>query len=224
MFQRIVRVSFLVVAVVFCSPSAFAGKVELTTYYPAPYGEYQELKSTKDASFATTDGSKVGIGVRTPANPNPVTTLDVAGEVKIGTTNIDCDLAHAGAMRYGAKSVVEYCDGATWKNIGVDNSPNAATIVCDTTNEGGMRYNASLKAMQFCNGSNWTTLGGTPPLCMKRVSGLPDIPMGNGRWSYQDAASGNDFAVICKDGQMITWCHQGGAGVGYSAGVYTCHS
>ena len=43
------------------SPDAFAGKVELTTYYPAPYGEYKNLKSTEDASFATTSGTvKVG--------------------------------------------------------------------------------------------------------------------------------------------------------------------
>ena len=32
-------------AFVFAS-NAFAGKVELTTYYPAPYGEYKTVKAT----------------------------------------------------------------------------------------------------------------------------------------------------------------------------------
>ncbi len=45
--------------------SAFAGKVELTTYYPAPMGEYQTLSTTENAYFATTSGS-VGIGTTTP--------------------------------------------------------------------------------------------------------------------------------------------------------------
>ena len=27
-------------------PNAYAGRVELTTYYPAPYGEYKDLKAS----------------------------------------------------------------------------------------------------------------------------------------------------------------------------------
>jgi len=44
---------------------AHAGKVELTTYYPAPMGEYQTVSTTESAYFATTSGS-VGIGTTTP--------------------------------------------------------------------------------------------------------------------------------------------------------------
>ncbi len=59
-------------------PLLFAGKVDLTTYYPAPYGEYQELKTTGDAYFATTSGN-VGIGTTTPIN-----TLEVVGKINAG--------------------------------------------------------------------------------------------------------------------------------------------
>ena len=47
-------------------PSAYAGKMELTTYYPAPYGEYKEIKTTENAYFATTPGYSVGIGTTSP--------------------------------------------------------------------------------------------------------------------------------------------------------------
>lgn len=41
------RIIFLTVLVLTMTPAAFAGKVELTTYYPAPYGEYQELNAAE---------------------------------------------------------------------------------------------------------------------------------------------------------------------------------
>lgn len=67
-------------------PSAFAGKMELTTYYPAPYGEYSELKTTGSDSdnakaafhasgsdtskgLTVTNANNVGIGTTTPTVP-----------------------------------------------------------------------------------------------------------------------------------------------------------
>jgi hypothetical protein len=72
--------SVLMIVLCFCTAVSIAraGKVELTTYYPAPYGEYKELTTTEKASFATSSGS-VGIGTTTPANK-----LDVEGEVAVG--------------------------------------------------------------------------------------------------------------------------------------------
>jgi len=61
--------------VLLTATNAFAGKVELTTYYPAPTGEYRNLSSTENASFATSSGA-VGIGTNTPASG---TKLEVAG-------------------------------------------------------------------------------------------------------------------------------------------------
>ena len=55
----------LVISVFMIIPTAYAGKMELTTYYPAPYGEYKNLNSTEGANFATTSGN-VGIGMTNP--------------------------------------------------------------------------------------------------------------------------------------------------------------
>jgi hypothetical protein len=74
MFKKIIS-SVLIVLVLAMAPSAYAGKVELTTYYPAPYGEYKELKSTEGAKLATTSGN-VGIGT---ANPQTKLHIDSGG-------------------------------------------------------------------------------------------------------------------------------------------------
>lgn len=46
----------LLVSAFVAASSAYAGRAELTTYYPAPYGEYTELKSQRLA-VGDTDGS-----------------------------------------------------------------------------------------------------------------------------------------------------------------------
>ena len=43
------------------APSVYAGKTELTTYYPSPYGEYETLKST---NYQNIGGSCVLITAR----------------------------------------------------------------------------------------------------------------------------------------------------------------
>ena len=47
MFPRFVSACFLLVSMVFCSTAAFAGRVELTTYYPAPHGEYTSITASQ---------------------------------------------------------------------------------------------------------------------------------------------------------------------------------
>jgi hypothetical protein len=42
--------------------AALAGRVDLTTYYPSPDGQYTTLSSTGESSFATTAGQNVYIG------------------------------------------------------------------------------------------------------------------------------------------------------------------
>jgi len=41
---------------------AYAGEVKFTTYYPAPHGEYKNIKTTDNTYLATSKDGKVGIG------------------------------------------------------------------------------------------------------------------------------------------------------------------
>jgi len=56
----------LIVLVLAMAPSAFAGKMELTTYYPAPYGEYKDIKASGSLKVPVktvgTDTTKVTAG------------------------------------------------------------------------------------------------------------------------------------------------------------------
>lgn len=66
--------SILLCSVIFIcgmATHAYAGTVELTTYYPAPSGDYVNINSTGASNFATAGGN-VGIGTT-----NPQATLEV---------------------------------------------------------------------------------------------------------------------------------------------------
>jgi len=73
----------LIFSVFVFASSAYAGKAELTAYYPSAYGEYKNLKSTADASFATSSGV-VGIG----AIANSTAQLEVYGRTAAGTSQM----------------------------------------------------------------------------------------------------------------------------------------
>ncbi len=68
-------------------------------------GSYERMRITASGS--------VGIGTSFP-----VTTLDVAGGIKIGTEANSCSATFAGTLRYNS-GVVEYCNGTTWVTFGV---------------------------------------------------------------------------------------------------------
>ena len=69
----------LVISAFMIIPAAFAGRVDLTTYYPAPYGKYKNLKSTEGSNFATSLGN---VGIRTTS---PRAKPEVAGDVVFGS-------------------------------------------------------------------------------------------------------------------------------------------
>lgn len=96
-------------------------QITVTTYYPAPYGIYKEIRSdqmTVGSAYrntALTDGTllvfgQVGIGTATPQ-----ASLDVAGGIRLGWDTI-CNASKTGTIRYNsAIKGVEECDGSTWK-------------------------------------------------------------------------------------------------------------
>jgi hypothetical protein len=110
----------LIVFIFAAVPSVYAGKVELTTYYPAPYGEYKEIKTTEKAEFAQTSGTvKVGSATNhTVLAVDNVLTLDPVA-VNPGDANLTagslCYSTNAGGAGIGG---MLYSNGTVWKNLG----------------------------------------------------------------------------------------------------------
>ena len=63
---RITVLAVLFVSVLMAASSAYAGRVELTTYYPAPTGEYKDVKATNTLKVPV-----VVAGTKTVANTTP---------------------------------------------------------------------------------------------------------------------------------------------------------
>jgi hypothetical protein len=97
-----------------CSTCLFAqteDSITITTYYPSPYGMYNELNTFSNTNLAISGGN-VGIGTSSPQ-----ARLDVAGGAKIGDDTGGCNSNKAGTLRYNSGKV-QYCDGSTWKDFG----------------------------------------------------------------------------------------------------------
>lgn len=93
MFSKII-LSVAFISALVLAPDAYAGRVELTTYYPAPFGEYRTLRatgadstgtvafqaggSTTPAGLAVTNSNLVGIRTTAPAD-----VLEVVGNHRV---------------------------------------------------------------------------------------------------------------------------------------------
>lgn len=77
--RRYFEITGAVLFFIFCLFSAgFSEDITITTYYPSPYGSYQELRTYGNTYLATDPGGQVGIGTTTPAAK-----LDVNGEIRL---------------------------------------------------------------------------------------------------------------------------------------------
>ena len=103
-----------VVIFAFCSPVLAQSDetITVTTFYPSPYGVYNEFETHSNTNLAT-QGGNVGIGTT-----NPQAKLDVAGGAKIGpmdNASTTCSSNLQGTLRFKAPNL-EYCDGTNWKS------------------------------------------------------------------------------------------------------------
>lgn len=110
--------------------------VTLTTYYPAPYGVYNQMVTkTLGVGDVDGDGNIDGADAPDPAVVNeagdiwvagdvgigttdPQAQLDVVGGVKVGRFDEICDNTKAGTIRWvNPDKELQYCDGTIWKAI-----------------------------------------------------------------------------------------------------------
>ena len=85
MSLRSVFVFFLVIPMVFFSTAAFAGRVELTTYYPAPHGEYKTLKASESVTAKGADQDNTKVVVHAGGSTGTGLAVTNANRVGIGT-------------------------------------------------------------------------------------------------------------------------------------------
>ncbi|UCC95551.1 MAG: hypothetical protein JSW40_02075 [Candidatus Omnitrophota bacterium] len=136
------KFSFVSFIALFFSVCAFSQEeLTITTYYPAPYGVYKELRSQRMAigdNYIDTSQYCWEGACKTPINPdadlvlqgnvgigtiNPQATLDVSGGVRVGSVAGcgagGCTADNAGTLRY-CSNELQHCDGTTdtWKPIG----------------------------------------------------------------------------------------------------------
>ena len=99
-------------------PSAYAGKVELTTYYPAPTGEYTNLETTNltskgDTQLATTAGN---VDVGSAANPASLTVNNTLTFAPVIGAAADQVGGSEGSMRYSSNAGGTGVGGFLYRN------------------------------------------------------------------------------------------------------------
>ncbi|MEI7752204.1 MAG: hypothetical protein WCJ71_08975 [Candidatus Omnitrophota bacterium] len=83
MFRKTI-VGVLTLSAFMWGSDAFAGDVDLFTYYPTPQGQYTTLNSTSSSTFATTQGQNLSMGsvtITTTVGPATDSDLFISGTI-----------------------------------------------------------------------------------------------------------------------------------------------
>lgn len=111
-------------------PNLYAAQktVKLTTYYPAPYGEYKKLQSNENVSGKAAVGDFNADNAITNADLTAANVPDggmaVMSSVRIGADATACTAANEGAMRYNTGiQKIEFCDGSGWQSASGGSAP-----------------------------------------------------------------------------------------------------
>ncbi len=134
--KRIARFSIVLLFSLFCvGVSVIAEEITLTTYYPAPYGNYDELQATKfavgsSATMPTTDGDMQVDG-----------DLTTAGTIRANTAfNIGGTDGHAGPVTITVITDLQQIAGPVIQQKSVD-----------ITIEGGIVTNVTAETPAWSN-------------------------------------------------------------------------
>src|SRR3989338_1644972 len=145
-----------------CPPECVTDSMEIVTWYPSPYSEYEELRlypTTRDANYC--DNDKIGLmyyddaGTPSFADDDKIrvckgTSLgwQELGPWAVSDNNIYN--TNTGNMGIGTTEPGAKLDVAGGGKVGNDISE------CGSTKEGTIRYNSAVGCMEYCDGVNLT--------------------------------------------------------------------
>ncbi len=122
-------------------------------------------KISTDGSTYAFDGLMDDIRIYNRA----LTAADIAVLASSLTGPVTCNAAYEAVMWYNNdESVMQYCDGTNWIDMGPKETGGAGTCTAPTGAIGEVGYNNTEGQIQYCNGANWismgpkTTTGGAP--------------------------------------------------------------
>jgi len=84
-------------------------------------GKFSIFDRTEGISRLTID-TEGYVGIN---NIDPKAKLDVSGEIKVGSTGLECTSDTEGTIRYVSGTGFEFCDGTEWKGVGGSTSGGA---------------------------------------------------------------------------------------------------
>jgi hypothetical protein len=115
-------------------------------FYAARKIAHQNIAGT-DYVFATGGNPSVNT-----TNNNRLTIVEVSAAPSSGPCTTTA------AMRYNATDdVMEYCDGASWRDMGARGSGGAG-CASPAASAGAMNYETTSNVYQFCDGTSWITI------------------------------------------------------------------
>ena len=163
--------AMVTLVVLFICSGVYAGQVTLTTYYPAPTGNYDKLS---------------------------------ANELRLGNSKSECSADNEGAMRYNSSSkAMEYCNGKDWSSLGgrsscpagftmIGTAGTAEAFCISTTSEAGADFitavaNCQAKQMRLCSAEEWMTM------CVAEPRGSFND---RSDWAFAPVYTGNAAAAL----------------------------
>ena len=159
------KLKFLIIFILGSFSLSFADEnITITTYYPSPYGVYNELTTTSNAYLATTEGN-VGIGTTSPqslSDSGPMLHVlgsgTKGGEVMVSNSDNSRFVGvFSGSTMYGGQPTIAYPSSyplliGTWNNI--NGNVWSEKVRIDTTGNVGIGTTNSGWGLQVHSASN----------------------------------------------------------------------
>ncbi|HLD40992.1 MAG TPA: hypothetical protein VJA84_02325, partial [Candidatus Omnitrophota bacterium] len=210
-----------------CPPECLTDTLEIVTWYPSPYSEYEELRLYPKWTYSPCDDNSRGL-IYYDNNNTPQDSDDKlmvcrgaelgwreAGYWKLADSGTD-DISYAlnGNVGIGTVSPSAKLDVAGGVKIGSDSG------VCDSTKGGTIRYNNADGCLEYCDGVNlaWSSVDSSCPFIpITCVSGSQDfLTPGVYSLDIDDTTKGCKFTFTIKGGGGAS---SGGPNGGLGGGI-----